>query len=67
MQGQNVKGIVTVISASTLWAIAANVSSSLFQAGVTPFELAGVSAIVATMGKTVHLPRCCCKLFQAPA
>lgn len=38
-----------VVAASTLWAIAANVASSLFQVGVNPFDLAGVTTIVATV------------------
>jgi DME family drug/metabolite transporter len=49
MQKQNPFGIVAVVGASTLWAIAANVASSLFEGGVSPFELAGVSAILATI------------------
>ena len=53
MQKQNPFGIIVVVGASTLWAIAANVASSLFEGGVSPFELAGVSAILATLGLMV--------------
>ena len=41
--------LVTVI----LWAVAANVANSLFLKGVSPFELAGASAIIATFGLAV--------------
>ena len=49
MEKQNSLGTVSVLGASTLWAIAANVANSLFRNGVTPFELAGISAIIATV------------------
>ena len=50
MQKQNPFGLLAVVGASTLWAIAANVASSLFAGGVSPFELAGVNAILAMIG-----------------
>lgn len=50
MQKQNPVGILAVVGASTLWAIAANIASSLFESGVSPFELAGVSTMLATIG-----------------
>ncbi|KAF3886021.1 MULTISPECIES: EamA family transporter [Nostocales] len=50
MQKQNPFGLFAVVGASTFWALAANVASSLFEGGVSPFELAGVSAILATIG-----------------
>ena len=50
MQKQNLFGMIAVIGASTLWAIAANVASSLMEEGVKPFELAGVSIMLATLG-----------------
>jgi DME family drug/metabolite transporter len=49
MQKQNLFGTIAVIGASTLWAIAANVASSLMEEGVKPFELAGVSIMLATL------------------
>jgi drug/metabolite transporter, DME family len=58
MQKQNPFGLFAVVGASTLWAMAANVASSLFEVGVSPIELAGVSAILATIGlMTVNLWR----------
>jgi drug/metabolite transporter, DME family len=53
MQKQNPFGLLAVVGASTFWAIAANVASSLFEEGVSPFELAGVSAMLATIGLMV--------------
>jgi DME family drug/metabolite transporter len=51
-------GLPAVVTASTLWAIAANVASSLFQAGVSSLDLAGVTTIIATVAlllvQTVH-------------
>ncbi|ARV63243.1 hypothetical protein BZZ01_25970 [Nostocales cyanobacterium HT-58-2] len=46
-------GLTAVVSASTLWAIAANVANSLFSIGVNPLDLAGVSALIATLGLTL--------------
>ena len=42
-------GLPAIVTASTLWAIAANVASSLFQTGVHAFDLAGVTTIIATL------------------
>ena len=41
-------GLLSVIVASTLWAIAANVASSLFQRGINSADLAGVTTLIAT-------------------
>ena len=49
----NTLGLAAVISASTLWAIAANVASGLFSIGLNPLDLAGASALIATLGLTL--------------
>jgi DME family drug/metabolite transporter len=46
-------GLPAVVAASTLWAVAANVASSLFQTGVNSFDLAGVTTIIATVALTL--------------
>lgn len=46
-------GLVAVIFAVILWAVAANLISSLFVAGVKPFELAVLSMAIATFGFAV--------------
>lgn len=46
-------GLITVLFAVILWAVAANLISSLFAAGVKPFELAVSSMTIATFGLTV--------------
>jgi drug/metabolite transporter, DME family len=46
-------GLAAVISASTLWAIAANIASSLFAVGVNPFTFVGISAWIAAIGITL--------------
>lgn len=43
-------GLVAVLFAVVLWAVAANLISSLLVAGVNPFELAVSSAAIATFG-----------------
>jgi DME family drug/metabolite transporter len=43
-------GLITVLFAVILWAVAANLISSLFAAGVKPFELAVSSMTIATFG-----------------
>ncbi|MBW4471507.1 MAG: DMT family transporter [Stenomitos rutilans HA7619-LM2] len=42
-------GLLAVITASTLWAVAANVASSLFQVGINAFDLAGIATLIATV------------------
>ncbi|CAA9588801.1 hypothetical protein AVDCRST_MAG81-4491 [uncultured Synechococcales cyanobacterium] len=46
-------GLVAVIFAVILWAVASNVISSLFVAGVNPFELAVSGMVIATFGLAV--------------
>lgn len=46
-------GLITVLFAVILWAVAANLISSLFAAGVKPFELAVSSMTIATFGLAV--------------
>lgn len=43
-------GFVAIALAAILWAIAATVASSLFQAGVSPLELAMSRAVIAAVG-----------------
>ena len=50
---QRTLGLVAVIFAVILWAVAANAISSLFVAGVNPFELAVSSTAIATFGLAV--------------
>jgi drug/metabolite transporter, DME family len=42
--------MIAIVVAASLWAIAAIVASWLFQAGVTPFELATARAVIAAIG-----------------
>lgn len=49
----NLLGLLAMLLAVIAWAIAANVANSLFLAGVSPFELAGVSTIIATFGLAI--------------
>lgn len=58
-------GLAAVISASTLWAIAANIASSLFAVGVNPFTFVGISAWIAAIGLT--LPQLLSRKFKPPA
>ena len=46
-------GTLAILLAVIAWAIAANVANSLFLAGVSPLELAGASAMIATFGLAV--------------
>lgn len=46
-------GLVAVLFAVALWAVAANMISSLLVAGVNPFELAVSSVMIATFGLAV--------------
>lgn len=46
-------GLITVLFAVILWAVAANLISSLFAAGVKPFELAVSSMTIATFGLAI--------------
>ncbi|MBW4456705.1 MAG: hypothetical protein KME55_30745 [Nostoc indistinguendum CM1-VF10] len=46
-------GLVAVLFAVVLWAVAANMISSLLVAGVNPFELAVSSVAIATFGLAV--------------
>ena len=46
-------GLISVLFAVILWAVAANLISSLFVAGVKPFELAVSSMTIATFGLAV--------------
>jgi drug/metabolite transporter, DME family len=46
-------GLAAVVSASTLWAIAANLASSLFKLGVNPLTFVGISAWIAAIGLTL--------------
>lgn len=50
---QNTLGLFAIILIVILWAVAANVAHSLFIAGVHPFELAGVSAMISTFGLAI--------------
>lgn len=50
---QRTLGLVGVIFAVILWAVASNVISSLFVANVNPFELAVSSMVIATFGLAV--------------
>lgn len=50
---QGVSGLVAIVLTVILWAVAANVANSLFLKGVSPFELAGASAVIATFGLAV--------------
>lgn len=43
-------GFAAIALAATLWAIAAIVASRLFQAGVTPFQLATARAVITAIG-----------------
>ncbi|KAM3099860.1 EamA family transporter [Phormidesmis sp. 146-12] len=43
-------GLLAMILTVVAWAIAANVANSLFLVGVSPFELAGVTTMIATFG-----------------
>lgn len=58
-------GLVAIVSASTLWAIAANIASSLFAVGVNPFAFVGISAWIATLGLT--LPQLLAGKFKPPS
>lgn len=53
MNKQNYFGVFAVVGASTFWALSANIASSLFNVGVSPFELAGVSTMLATFGLAI--------------
>jgi drug/metabolite transporter, DME family len=46
-------GLFAIVLAAIAWAIAANVANSLFLAGVSPLELSGVSAMIATFGLAI--------------
>jgi drug/metabolite transporter (DMT)-like permease len=46
-------GLMAIELAATLWAVAAIVASRLFQAGVRPFQLAAVRAVIAAIGLSV--------------
>lgn len=46
-------GLATIILTVILWAIAANVATSLFLAGVPPFEVAGIGIMIATFGLAI--------------
>jgi len=46
-------GLLAITLTVFAWAIAANVANSLFLVGVSPFELAGASAVIATFGLAV--------------
>lgn len=50
---QSTLGLAAIVLTVLLWAVAANVAHSLFVAGVSPFELAGVSAMITTFGLAV--------------
>ena len=50
---QRTLGLVAVLFTVILWAVAANVISSLFEAGVKPFEMAVSSMAIATFGLAV--------------
>jgi len=49
----NSYGLLAILLAVLFWAVAANVAHDLFAAGVKPLELAGASAIIATLGLTI--------------
>ncbi|MDF5714132.1 MAG: EamA family transporter [Rhizonema sp. NSF051] len=46
-------GLAAIILTVVLWAIAANVATSLFLAGVPPFEVAGIGTMIATFGLAI--------------
>lgn len=46
-------GLMAIVLTVVLWAVAANVANDLFLKGVSPFELAGASSIIATFGLAV--------------
>jgi DME family drug/metabolite transporter len=49
----NFVGLAAILLTVILWAIAANVATSLFLAGVPPFEVAGVGTMIATFGLAI--------------
>lgn len=49
----SVVGLVAIILTVVLWAVAANVATSLFLAGVPPFEVAGIGTMIATFGLAI--------------
>jgi drug/metabolite transporter, DME family len=49
----NLLGLLAMILTVVAWAIAVNVANSLFLDGVTPFELAGVTTMIATFGLAI--------------
>jgi drug/metabolite transporter, DME family len=46
-------GLVAILLTVLCWAVAANVASDLFTAGVDPLELAGTSTMIATFGLAI--------------
>ncbi len=55
-------GLAAVVSASTLWAISANLAASLFSEGVNPLAFVGISAWIAAIA--VNLPHVASGKFQ---
>ncbi|MBD1866422.1 EamA family transporter [Cyanobacteria bacterium FACHB-471] len=43
-------GLIAILITVLCWAVAANVAHDLFTAGINPLELAGTSAMIATLG-----------------
>lgn len=43
-------GLIAILLTVLCWAVAANVAHDLFMAGINPLELAGTSAMIATLG-----------------
>ncbi|UBF28935.1 DMT family transporter [Kovacikia minuta CCNUW1] len=49
----NAFGLVAIFLASLGWAVAANLAFDLFRVGIHPLELAGASALIATVGLAI--------------
>jgi drug/metabolite transporter, DME family len=50
---RNLPGLLTMLLTVLCWAFAANIAFDLFTRGVNPLELAGASAIIATLGLAI--------------
>ena len=46
-------GLVAILLTTLCWAVAANVAFDLFSTGIHPLELAGTTAVIATLGLTI--------------
>jgi DME family drug/metabolite transporter len=55
---QNLSGLAAILLTVLCWAIAANVAFDLFRAGIHPLELAGASAMIATLGLAILYSFC---------